>query len=128
MDNLADMLIRIKNAGNAGKESVSVPYSNFKHAVASELLRSGYVASVNKKAQKGFKIIEIGIAYNEGKAKVKGLERVSKLSRRVYLGVSDIQPVRQGFGTLFLSTPKGIKVGKDAIALKVGGEALFKIW
>jgi len=128
MDNLADMLIQVKNAGNAGKESVSVPYSNFKYAVAEKLLRSGYIASVNKKAKKGFKVIEIEIAYDEDIPRVRGLERISKLSRRVYLGVSDIQPVRQGFGSLFLSTPKGIMTGKDAVKEKVGGEALFKIW
>lgn len=128
MDTLGDMLIVIKNAGNADNKSVSVSYSNFKYAVAVELLRLGYVASVNKKIKKGFKILEIGIAYKDGVPKIKGLKRVSKLSRRVYSGVREIKPVKQGYGNLLLSTPKGIMTGDEAIKEGLGGEALFKIW
>lgn len=129
MDTLGDMLIQIKNASNAGKESITVPYSHFKHSVLEALLREGYIAFLNKKTKKGFKVLEIGIAYKEeGVPVVEGLERVSKLSRRVYLGVHDIVPVRQGYGKLFLSTPRGVITGAAARKEKVGGEALFKIW
>lgn len=128
MDTLGDMLIVIKNAGNADNKSVSVSYSNFKHAVAVELLRLGYIASVNKKIKKGFKVLEIGVAYEDGAPKIKGLKRVSKLSRRVYFGVREIKPVKQGYGNLLLSTPKGIMTGDKAVKERLGGEALFKIW
>ena len=129
MDNLGDMLIQIKNAGNAGNKSVTVSFSKFKNAVATELLRLGYVAFLNKKSKKGFPAVEIGIAYEEwGIPKIKGLKRISKLSRRIYHGIAEIKPVRQGYGDLFLSTPRGIMTGKEALKERVGGEALFKIW
>jgi small subunit ribosomal protein S8 len=128
MDTLGDMLIQIKNAGNAGRESVTVSYSHFKNAVAETMLQEGYVSFVNKKTRKGFKVLEIGVAYENDAPKIKGIQRVSKLSRRTYLGVRDIVPVKQGYGSLFLSTPKGVLTGKRARTEKVGGEALFKVW
>jgi len=128
MDPLSDMLIKIKNAGNAGKNSVTIPCSKLKLAIVNLLLREGYVASVNKRGRKEKKIIDIDILYENKKPKIKGLSRVSKVSRRIYLGTKDIRPVRQKHGDLILSTPLGILTGKDAKRKKVGGEALFKIW
>lgn len=128
MDTLGDMLIQIKNAGLARKESILVPYSNFKYAVATVLLREGYIASLNKKTKKGLKMIEIGLAYNDDASRIGGVKRVSKLSRRIYMRAQDIRPVRQGSGLLVLSTPKGVLTGGEARKEKVGGEALFTIW
>ena len=128
MDPLADMLIKIKNAGIAGKETVTVPYSNLKFAVANVLVREGYAASVSKHGRKEKRLIDIGILYENKIPKIKGLSRVSKVSRRVYLGSKNIQPVRQKYGNLILSTPQGILTGKDAKKKNIGGEALFKIW
>jgi len=127
-DKIADMLIRIKNAGSAGKESTVIPYSNLRLSIVEALLKRGYIASFSKKGKKTKKVIEIGIAYKDGEPKVKGAERVSKLSRRVYYGFRDIKPVKNGFGIIMLSTPKGILSGEDAKKENVGGEALFKIW
>ena len=124
------MLIQIKNAGTAGKESVSIPHSKVKLAIAQVLLLEGYVASLNKKGKKDekAKVIDVGVMYKNGEAKIKGVQRISKPSRRVYLGVKEVYPVRQGFGLLVLSTPKGILTGKEARKEKVGGEVLFKVW
>ena len=128
-DKIADMLIRIKNAGAADKESAVVPHSKLKASIADTLLKSGYVKSVSNKGKKTKKVIEIGIAYDEnGKPKVKEVKRISKLSCRVYYGYRDIKPVRNGYGALILSTPKGILTGEEARKENVGGEALFKIW
>lgn len=127
-DKIADMLIRIKNAGNAGKEFTVVPHSKLRFAVAEALQKKGYVASVNNKGKKTKKVIEIGIAYEGGTPKLQGAERISKLSRRVYYGFRDIRPVKNGYGLLMLSTPKGIISGEEARKENVGGEALFKIW
>ena len=128
-DIIADMLIRIKNAGTAGKDVASVPYSKLKMSIAESLLKNGYVVSVSSKGKKTNKVIEIGIAYkDDGSPKIKDIKRVSKLSRRIYCGYRDIKPVRSGYGALILSTPKGILTGDDAIKENVGGEALFKIW
>lgn len=128
MDPLSDMLIQIKNAGNAGRESVSIPYSKFVFAVANVLLREGYVASVSRKGRGIKKTIEVSLVYEDSRPKIRGLKRMSKLSRRVYVGIRDIRPVRQGYGNLILSTPRGILTGKEAKKEKVGGEALFTIW
>jgi len=127
-DKIADMLIRIKNAGDAGKESTIIPHSNLRLSVAEALLKHGYIVSVAKKGKKTKKALEIGIAYKEGKPKVGDVKRISKLSRRVYYGFRDIKPVKNGYGILMLSTPKGILSGDEARKENVGGEALFKIW
>ncbi|HEY4486633.1 MAG TPA: 30S ribosomal protein S8 [Candidatus Paceibacterota bacterium] len=128
MDPIADMLIQIKNAGNAGKESVSFPHSKVKLAIAQVLLKEGYIASVNKKTKKDDRSIDVGVMYENGNPKIKGVQRVSKPSRRIYLGVKEVHPVRQGFGCMVLSTPRGILTGKEARKEKVGGEVLFKVW
>ncbi len=128
-DKIADMLIRIKNAGIAGKESTLIPHSKLKISIADALLKRGYVASVSSKGKKTKKVIEVGIAYDkEGNPKVKEVKRISKLSCRVYYGYRDIRAIRNGYGTLMLSTPKGILTGDEARKENVGGEALFKIW
>ena len=128
MDPISNMLIMMKNAGISNKETVSFPYSKLKHAVAECLKKEGYVTSVAKKTKKDMPVLEVALTYVNGKAKLSDGERVSKPSRRVYYGVKDIRPVRNGFGTLVLSTPKGIISGKEAKKEQVGGEALFKVW
>ncbi|MBI4118110.1 MAG: 30S ribosomal protein S8 [Parcubacteria group bacterium] len=128
MDPIADMLIQIKNGSLVRKESVLVPYAKFSQAVADVLVREGYLTAANKKGRKEKKILELEIAYENGKPKVEDVQRLSKLSRRKYIGVHEIRPVRQGYGTLVLSTPKGVLTGEEARRQKVGGEALFKIW
>lgn len=128
-DPIADMLAQIRNAGNARKESLVLPYSKLRFAVASVLLKNGYIKSIVKKGKKVVKTMEIGLAYDTvGKPHVVGTKRISKCSCRVYVGAKDIKPVRHGYGHLILSTPKGILTGGEARKMKIGGEALFKIW
>ena len=128
-DPISDMLIRIKNAGADDHKTVNIPYSNVKFAIANTLQKQGYIGAVSKKGRKITKVLEIELVYiDDNTAKIKGVQRISKPSRRVYLGVKDIKPVLNGFGTLILSTPKGIMTGKDAKRDLVGGEVLFKIW
>jgi len=127
-DKIADMVIRIKNAGDAGHETVVVPYSKLRFAIASLLLKNGYISSVMKKGKKVKRSMELGISYEEGKARVRGVQRISKLSARKYYGDGDIKPVKGGYGKLVLSTPKGILTGEEAKKEHVGGEALFQVW
>ena len=127
-DPISDMLNRIKTAGAVGHENVSIPYSNVKFAIAKKLEKQGYVTDVSKKGKKVTKTIEVGLVYDEDMGKIKGVERVSKPSKRVYFGVKDIKQFRNGYGLFFLSTPKGILTGEDARKEQVGGEVLFKIW
>lgn len=128
MDQISNMLISIKNGGMANKESVAFPYSKLKNAIALCLQKEGYITTVAKKTKKGMPMLEVGLVYVDKVPKVKDVERVSKQSRRVYLGMKDIHTVRNSSGLLVLSTPKGILSGKEARKEQVGGEALFKIW
>ncbi len=128
MDPISNMLISIKNAGNAGLVSTMIPYSKLKLEIANTLKEEGFVSSVSKKGKKGKKFIDINIVYTGKIPKITNVSRISKPSRRIYMGVKDIKPVRQGYGTLVLSTPKGILTDKKAKDEHVGGEALFKIW
>lgn len=127
-DPVADLLVRLKNASAIGKASVSIPFSNFKLAIAEKLQESGYVKSIDKKGKKVKKTIDVMLKYEEGRAAISGVKRVSKPGRRIYKRFLEIMPVRYGHGSLFLSTPKGVMTDKEARKAKLGGEALFEIW
>ena len=118
----------LKNANLAGKESISLPYSKMKNAIAECLKKEGYVSKISKKIKKNLPILEIGLIYTNKKPKIMEVERISKQSRRVYFKMRDIHSVRNGSGLLILSTPKGILSGKEARKEQVGGEALFRVW
>ena len=128
MDSISNMLITIKNASLAGKETASFPASKLKYAIAECLKKEGYVTDVSKKAKLGTSVIEVALVYVDKKPKITEVKRISKQSRRVYFGMKDIHRVRNGAGLLVLSTPKGILSGKDARKEQVGGEALFMLW
>lgn len=128
-DPIGDLIIQIKNAGMAGKDSAVVPYSHFKFSVVNKLQEKGFIKSATKRGKKTRKMIEVELMYTEtGKHRIDDVSRVSKPGRRVYYNVSNMFPVRRGKGALILSTPKGILTGDEARKEHVGGEALFKIW
>jgi small subunit ribosomal protein S8 len=128
MDQIANMINMIKNANRAEHESVVVPYSKIKHAIAECLVAQGYLAGASKKMKKNFPVLELNLAYVEGAPKVSGVDRISKSSCRIYTNVKDIRPVRHGHGIMVLTTPKGILTDKQARKEMVGGEVLFKMW
>lgn len=128
MDQIANMMNMIKNGGQREHESVTVPYSKIKDSIAQCLVKEGYLKSVSKKTKKGFPTLELELAYVDGAPKVRGVERVSKSSRRVYKGVKEIKPTRNGYGMTVFTTPKGILTDKEARKEMVGGEVLFKVW
>jgi len=128
MDPIADFINRIKNASAAGLASTNVPSSKMAAAIAEILKKKGFIKSFTlpKTTQK---TIEVEIAYKEGgEPQVLGARRVSKLSRRVYRKAKDLRPIRRGFGTAILSTPKGLMTDIEARKAKLGGEVLFEIW
>ena len=125
-DPISDFIIRLQNASRAGKGSVVLPQSKMKHAIAQVLEREGYLAVVE--APKKGAPLSVSLAYKNGKPAITGVKRVSKPSRRLYMGVRDIRPVLRGHGLVLLSTPKGILTGKEAQEARVGGEILFEIW
>lgn len=128
MDQIGNMINMIKNANSRSHESITVPYSKIKHAIAACLLKEGYISSFAKKTKKNHPVLEVGLAYNAEAPKVNQVKRISKPSRRSYIGSKDIRLVRNGQGIMVLSTPKGILSGKDARKEMVGGEVLFTLW
>ena len=127
-DPIADMLTSIRNAITAKKEVVEIPASNVKKAIAEILLEEGWVKDV-KLVEDGYngKIV-VTLKYEDKKSVISGLRRVSKPGLRNYAGVENMPRVLGGFGTVILSTNKGIMTGKKAKAANVGGEVLCEIW
>ena len=127
-DPIADMLTRIRNAITAKKETVEIPASNMKKAIADILLSEGYVKDV-KIVEDGYNgKIAITLKYSDKKSVITGLKRISKPGLRTYSGVDDMPKVLNGLGTVILSTNKGILTGKQAKAAGVGGEVLCYVW
>lgn len=128
MDPIANMLIMIQNASRAGHESVSFPYSKIKYEIALCLEKAGFVKGVSKKTKKELPVIEVGLVYKGEAPRIHDIERVSKVSRRTYAGVSDLKPFKNGIGAFVLSTPKGILIDSEAKKERVGGEVILSIW
>ena len=125
-DPISDFLVRLQNASRVGHSSVKTPYSMMKEAVAKILEKEGYLASIEK--HKKGEPLEVTLSYKNNLPAISGFKRISKPSRRMYVGVRDIHTIKRGRGLLVLSTPAGILSGKEARAQRVGGEALFEIW
>lgn len=111
-----------------GKEVYSAPYTKLNVSVLDLLKKEGFVSEFDRDGSGINQTLKITLKYDEGKAAISDVKRVSKLSRRIYLGSKDIKAVRNGYGLLVLSTPNGILSGKQAQKANVGGEALFEIW
>ncbi|MCI7133875.1 MAG: 30S ribosomal protein S8 [Clostridiales bacterium] len=128
-DPVADMLTRIRNANTAKHESVDVPASNLKKAIAKILLDEGYIKSYEVVEDGTQGVIRIQLKYLAGKEKViSGLRRVSKPGLRVYVGADELPQVLRGLGIAIVSTSKGVMTDKAARAAHVGGEVLAFIW
>ena len=128
-DPVADMLTRIRNANTAKHESVDVPASNLKKAIAKILLDEGYIKSYEVVEDGTQGVIRIQLKYLAGKEKViSGLRRVSKPGLRVYAGADELPRVLKGLGIAIISTSKGVMTDKEARKLHVGGEVLAFVW
>ena len=128
-DVIADMLTRIRNANNAKHETVDVPASNMKKAIADILLNEGYIKGVQVIEDGKQGIIRITLKYEAGKQKViHGLCRVSKPGLRIYSNCEDMPKVMNGLGIAIVSTSKGIMTDKKARRENVGGEILAFVW
>lgn len=127
-DPIADMLTRIRNALTAKHETVEVPASNIKKAIANILLEEGYVKNVEFANDGVSGKIVITLKYAEGKSVISGLKRVSKPGLRKYAGADNMPKVLGGLGTAIVSTSKGIMTDRQAKAANVGGEMLCFVW
>lgn len=128
-DKISELIISLKNAGMAGRPTASVPASKLKKNVLLLLKKEGYINDFSEEGKGVTKTFTVEVAYKkDGTPKITDVRRVSKLSRRTYIGYRDIRPVKYGHGLSALSTPLGIISGKEAKSKKVGGELLFTIW
>ena len=128
-DPVADMLTRIRNANSAKHDTVDVPASNLKKAIAQILLDEGYIKAFQIVEDGTQGIIRITLKYLAGKEKViSGLRRVSKPGLRVYAGADELPRVLKGLGIAIISTSKGVMTDKAARANHVGGEVLAFVW
>ena len=128
-DPIADMLTRIRNAGSARHETVDIPNSKMKKAIAEILLEEGYIKSFQLIDDGTQGVIRVTLKYLPGKEKaIQGLRRVSKPGLRVYAGAEELPRVLKGLGIAIISTSKGVMTDKAARANHVGGEVLAFVW
>ncbi len=129
-DPIADMITRIRNANRVRFKSVDVALSRMNQDIARVLHNCGYISGYEqKKDDQGKDILRIHLKYKEGKTAVlTDLQRVSKPSRRVYVGSDKIPKVLNGYGIGIITTSKGIMTDMEARAMNVGGEVLCKVW
>lgn len=129
MDTIADFMAAIKNAIAIRKEVVDVPHSKIKEEIAKILLGEGYIGKCDVMVRMNKKHLRIGLKYAENKKNViSGMKRISKSSRRVYVGARSIPRVHSGFGTVIISTSKGLMTDEAAREKKLGGEVICYIW
>ena len=128
-DTIADMLTRIRNASSAKHDSVDIPASNVKKAIAQILLDEGYINNFTVVEDGKQGMIKIALKYGPNKAcAISGIRRVSKPGLRIYSNVEDMPKVMKGLGIAIISTSKGIMTDKEARKANVGGEVLAYIW
>lgn len=127
-DSISDLIISLKNASNTGKGTVVVPKTKLVVSVVEALKKNSYIEDFEITGNEPKTSVQITLKYENGNPAIHNVKRVSKFSQRIYKGFKDINPVKSGYGTLIMTTPKGIMTGVEATKQKVGGEALFKIW
>lgn len=129
-DPIADMLTRIRNANTAKHDTVDVPASKMKQAIADILYREGYVQKVETVKDGNFDVIRITLKYGKDKNEkvIKGLKRISKPGLRIYADVENLPRVLGGMGIAIISTNKGVITDKEARKENVGGEVLAFVW
>src|SRR6185369_2576888 len=128
-DPIADLLTRIRNANNARKANVDVPWSRQKEEITRVLVDEGYLGGRGIMDATPCNILRIDLRYDgQRRPVITGMRRVSRPSLRVYVGVKDIPALRRGLGVNVLSTPKGLLVDRNARRETVGGEVICTVW
>ena len=127
-DPLGDMLTRIRNGQQAKKDSILTPASKLRAHVLDVLQREGYIRGYSEEQVAGQKGLRIELKYFEGQPAIQHLARVSKPGRRVYSGSTDLPRIRNGLGTIIVSTPRGVLSDAEARDQNVGGEVLAEVF
>lgn len=128
VDPIADMLNRLMNAQAVKTETVVLPFSQMKYALAKILERKGFVKSVDFKGKRAKKILEINLRYQDGAPKIIGVKRISKPGARMYGASQELKRVRNGRGFAIISTSKGLMTDQEARNAHAGGEILCEVW
>ena len=129
LDPIADMLTRIRNANTNKHESVLIPQSKTKLAIAEILKNEGFIVDYKTTEVDGIKMIEVTLKYGpNGEKVIQGLKRISKPGLRIYSNAEQLPQVLNGLGIAIISTSKGIITDKNARKLNVGGEVLAYVW
>lgn len=127
-DPIADMLTRIRNAVQARRSELVLPYSNFKASLARLLLKEGFISGVNELDGR-FKTLQINLKYTaSGEPVIGGLKRVSKPGQRIYVPVDKLPRTNSGYGLTVVSTPKGLMSDREARKARLGGEVVCQVW
>jgi small subunit ribosomal protein S8 len=128
-DPVADMLTKIRNASRAGFERVDIVPSKLKLEIVKVMKNEGYVKNFKKIQQGGKNYLRLFLKYDEAERPIiHGIEKISTPGRRIYSGYKDIPRIRNGYGTIVVSTSSGVTTGKKATEKKIGGELICSIW
>ncbi|QCZ36820.1 30S ribosomal protein S8 [Mycoplasma nasistruthionis] len=127
-DPISDLIVRIKNANQRKHKTVSIPYSVKKEAIIKLILEEGYITSYAVEGEKVDKKLVVTLKYKKGKSAIVDFKRASKPGLRLYAKADEITSVLSGFGTVIISTSKGLMTGKEAKKENVGGEIIAYIW
>ena len=127
-DPISDMLTRIRNAQAVSHQTVIFPFSKLKFNLAKILEKQGLVGQVTSQGRKIRKVIEIELKYKKDRPIIRGIKRISKPGRRMYVKENELRPVRQDYGLIIISTPQGLMTNKEAKKKGLGGEVICEIW
>ena len=128
-DRVGDFIIRLKNAGAIGNPQVELAHSKHLEQIAQKLKELGFVERVEVDTKKFPAMMTVTLAYDErGRHKIRGVKRVSKPGRRLYVSTREAHSVKNGLGARLISTPKGVLTDAEARKVRQGGENLFEIW
>ncbi len=127
-DPISDMLTRIRNAGAASLNKVVMPGSKMKTAIAEVLKQEGYIQDYSVATDGAKQTLTLKLKYFNNRPVIEGVKRISKPSCRSYCGSKEIPKVRNGLGTVILSSPKGVISDRQAVREKLGGEILCYVW
>ena len=126
---ISQIINNLKTANTAGKDKISFGFSKFRKSILEKLSDLGFITNIKVTGKEPIQYIEVTLMYdNDGKPKISGVQQLSKYSRRMYGSYRDAHQVKNGYGALLISTPKGVLSDKEVRAQKIGGEFLFKIW
>ncbi len=128
MDQIADMLTRIRNAQQANKKELEMPSSNFKVSLAQLLKKNGYLNKTEVLVDGKKQYLKLELKYLGKEPAIRGLKQISKQGQRIYVGKDEIPYVKNGYGLAIISTPKGVLTDRQARREKLGGEVICEVW